>query len=161
MVKNMKKNDKYILLKKSIYKTMESYDFNESFNMSKKKDDERIGVIKFYDEKIINQVVQRSVDNRFKKLLELLSKIEESDEDPSEGLLLCLDEVSRFKMEMINKYNKFLKKIQIDLVNKKIELIEKEIKNKLLECRMIHTAILDKIYEDDEEEIVDERRHSR
>ena len=49
----MKKNDKYILLKKSIYKTMESYDFNESFNMSKKKDDERIGVIKFYDEKSI------------------------------------------------------------------------------------------------------------
>ena len=99
--------------------------------------------------------------NSFKKLLELLSKLEESDEDPSEGLMICLDEVSKFKSEVINKYNKFLKKNQMDLINKKLELIEKEIKNKLLECRMIHASVLEKVHEEKDEEIVNERRRSR
>lgn len=157
----MKKNNKYVLLKKSIYKKMESYEFNEAYKVSKKDDDKRIGVIKFYDDKIIIKVIQRSIDNRFKKLLELLSKLEESDEDPSEGLMICLDEVSKFKSEVINKYNKFLKKNQMDLINKKLELIEKEIKNKLLECRMIHTSVLEKVHEEKDEEIVNERRRSR
>lgn len=157
----MKKNNKYVLLKKSIYKKMESYEFNEAYKVSKKDDDKRIGVIKFYDDKIISKVIQRSIDNRFKKLLELLSKLEESDEDPSEGLMICLDEVSKFKSEVINKYNKFLKKNQMDLINKKLELIEKEIKNKLLECRMIHASVLEKVHEEKDEEIVNERRRSR
>ena len=157
----MGKKDKYVLIKKSIYKELEAYEFNESYKVSKKDDDKRIGVIKFYDDKIINRVIQRSIDNRFKKLLELLNKLEESDEDPSEGLMICLDEVSKFKNEIFNKYNKFLKKTQIDLANKKLELIEKEIKNKLLECRMVHAKILEKVHEDKEEEIVNERRRSR
>jgi len=157
----MKKNNKYVLLKKSIYKRIESYEFNEAYKVSKKDDDKRIGVIKFYDDEIINKVIQRSIDNRFKKLLELLSKLEESDEDPSEGFMICLDEVSKFKSEVINKYNKFLKKNQVDLANKKLELIEKEIKNKLLECRMIRTSILEKVHETKDDEIVSERRRSR
>ena len=157
----MKKNNKYVLLRKSVYKNMELCEFNESYKVSKKDDDKRIGVIKFYDEKIINQVIRRSIDNRFKKLLELLNKIEESDEDPSEGLMICLDEVSKFKKEMINKYNKFLKKQQIDLINKKLELTEKEIKNKLLECRMIHSSIMEKVNAIDADEIVSERTRTR
>ena len=157
----MSKKDKYVLIKKSIYKEIETYEFNESYKVSKKNDDKRIGVIKFYDDKIISKVIQRSIDNRFKKLLELLSKLEESDEDPSEGFMICLDEVSKFKSEVINKYNKFLKKNQVDLANKKLELIEKEIKNKLLECRMIRTSILEKVHETKDDEIVSERRRSR
>ena len=157
----MSKKDKYVLIKKSIYKELETYEFNESYKVSKKDDDKRIGIIKFYDDKIISKVIQRSIDNRFKKLLELLSKLEESDEDPSEGFMICLDEVSKFKSEIINKYNKFLKKNQVDLANKKLELIEKEIKNKLLECRMIRTSILEKVHETKDDEIVSERRRSR
>lgn len=157
----MSKKDKYVLIKKSIYKELETYEFNESYKVSKKDDDKRIGVIKFYDDEIIKKVIQRSIDNRFKKLLELLSKLEESDEDPSEGFMICLDEVSKFKSEVISKYNKFLKKNQVDLANKKLELIEKEIKNKLLECRMIRTSILEKVHETKDDEIVSERRRSR
>ena len=77
----MKTKVKYVLLKKSIYKSIEEYDFNESFNMTKKSNDERIGVIKFYDENIISGVIKRSIDNRFKKILELIASIEESSKE--------------------------------------------------------------------------------
>ena len=153
----MKTKTKYVLLKKSIYKKIISYQFSDSLDISKKKDKERIGVIKFYDDKIISRVIKKSIDNRFKKLLELIADLEEADEDPSNGLIFCLDETAKFKREMINKYNRFLKKNQIEFINKKIELIEKEIKNKLIAYRLMHLPIFENM-EDEKEE---ERSHSR
>lgn len=155
----MKSKTKYVLVKKSNYKVIESFDFNDSFDMTKKKDNERIGVIKFYNDDIINGVIKRSIDNRFRKLLELIASIEESDEDPSDAYLFCLDEAERFKREMINKYNKFLKKTQLEFMNKKIELIEKDIKNKLIAYRLIHSPIFANMAMDDEE--MEEERSRR
>ena len=159
----MKTKTKYVLLRKSVYKKVISYTFSESFEISKKKDKERIGIIKFYDEKIISRVIKKSIDNRFKKILELIASLEESDEDPSNGLIFCLDEAAKFKREMVNKYDKFLKKTQIEFINKKIELIEKEVKNKLITYRLMHSPLFTEL--DSEEELDDEyeenRQHSR
>ncbi len=157
----MKTTTNYVLLKKSIYKKIISYQFDESFSMSKKKDDERIGIIKFYDDKIISRVIKKNIDNRFKKLLELIAKIEEDDEDPSNGYLFCLDEAAKFKREMINKYNKFLKKTQLEFLNKKMEIIEKDLKNKLIAYRLLHSPIFTNIQMENEEEIVEERRRGK
>ncbi len=154
----MKATLKYILIKKSIYKKIVSCNFDNSLNVPKKQDKERIGTIRFYDQKIIERVVKKSIDNHFKKLLELLASIDESDADPSEGLMFCLDEVAKFKRELINKYNKFMKKEKVELINKKIELIEKEIKDKLLACRLVHSR---KVKSIEDEEIVEEKRRSR
>ncbi len=156
----MKTKSKYVLLKKSIYKKIVSFDYNDSFSMTKKKDKESIGTIKFYDEKIIDHVIKRSIDNRFKKLLELIADIEESDEDPSNGYLFCLDETEKFKRELINKYDKFLKKTQLEFMNKKIELIEKDMKNKLIAYRLLHSPIFSNM-EMEEDELEDERTRSR
>ena len=155
----MKKKNKYILIKKNKFKKISKFDYEDSFNMPKKKDKERIGVIKFYDEKIIASVIKKSIDNRFKKILELIARIEESDEDPSNGYIFCLNESNKFRQEMVNKYNRFLKKREIDFNNKKIELIEKELKNKLITYRLMHSKVFGEIEED--EEIVEERHRSR
>ena len=155
----MKKSSKYILIKKNKFKNISVFNYNDSFSLSKKKDKERIGIIKFYDEKIISGVIKKSIDNRFKKILELIARIEESDEDPSSGYIFCLDEASKFKQEVINKYNEFLKKSQIEFINKKIELIEKEVKNKLITYRLMHSNIFDSL--DDDIEIEEERHRSR
>lgn len=157
----MKTKTKYILIKKSNYKKIVSYDFDESFKLTKKKDNERIGIIKFYDEKIIVSVIKKSIDNRFKKLLELIASIEENDSDPSEGYLLCLDETAKFKREMINKYDKFLKKTQLEFINKKIELIEKEVKNKLIAYRLINSPMFNNVQMVDDDEIIEERRRGK
>ncbi len=156
----MKTKTKYVLIKKSIYKKMVSYNFDESFSMTKKTDKERIGIIKFYDEKTIQKVIKRSIDNRFKKILELIADIEESDEDPSNGYLFCLDEAEKFKREMINKYDRFLKKTQLEFINKKIEMIEKELKNKLIAYRLIHSPIFNSM-EMEEDDYTEERRRGK
>ena len=155
----MKKSIKYILVKKNKFRKISLFNYEDTLDISKKKDKERIGVIKFYDDKVISGVIKKSIDNRFKKILELIAKIEESDEDPSTGYLFCLDEASKFKQEMINKYNRFLKKDKIEFINKKIELIEKELKNKLITYRLMHSPIFAELEED--EELEEERHRSR
>ena len=154
----MKKSSKYILVKDAKFKKVISYNFDESLEILKRKDKTRIGVIKFYDEKIVSQVIKKSIDYRFKKLLELIASLEESDTDPSSGLIFCLDEAAKFKQEIINKYSSFLKKSQIEFINKKIELIEKEVKNKLIAYRLMYSPMFQNV---DEDEIVEERTRSR
>ena len=157
----MKTKTNYVLLKKSIYNKMISYQFDESFDVPKNKDEKRIGIIKFYDDIIISRVIKKNIDNRFKKLLELMASIDESDEDPSNGYLFCLDETAKFKRELINKYNKQLKKTELEFMNKKIELIEKDIKNKLIAYRLVHSPIFENVKNIDDAEIVEERRRGK
>ena len=154
----MKKSNKYILVKDAKFKKVISYNFDESLEILKRKDKTRIGVIKFYDEKIVSQVIKKSIDYRFKKLLELIASLQESDTDPSSGLIFCLDEAAKFKQEIINKYSSFLKKSQIEFINKKIELIEKEVKNKLIAYRLMYSPMFQNV---DEEEMEEERTRSR
>ena len=146
----MKKNSKYVLIKENCFKKISLFKYKDTFNVSKKKNKDRIGIIKFYDENIVGNVIKRSIDNHFKKILELIASIDESDSDPSDGLIFCLDETSKFKQEMINKYNNFLKKNQIEFVNKKIELIEKEVKNKLIAYRLMHSPMFNELDSDAE-----------
>lgn len=155
----MKTKAKYVLEKENNIKKVISFNFDESFEMANTKDKERIGIIKFYDEKIINNAIKKVIDYRFKKILELIASLDESDEDPSEGLVFCLDEAAKFKREMINKYDKFLKKSQIEFINKKIELIEKEVKNKLIAYRLMHSPLFTGF--DDEDEYEEEMHRSR
>ena len=155
----MSKVVKYILIKKNVFKKYDNLMINNSYNMSQKKDGASLGVIRIYEEKIINRAIKRNIDLHFKKLLELLMKIEESDDDPSEGLLLCLDEADKFRHELINKYERFLKKEQKLFYDKKLALIEKEIKNKLLEYRLIRQAMSK--FLDDEPVYEEERTRSR
>lgn len=151
---------KYNILKKSRYKKYLLINVNTSFDMRKKKDKDSIGTIKFYSIDMINKVIKRNIDNKFKKILELIVSTDE-DGNPPDGLLLCLDEVAKFKREIINKYERYLIKKQIEVVNKKIEIIEKDLKNKLVSYTLIQKSFrkMNSKAEEYDEEI--ERHHTR
>lgn len=149
ITKNNKYN-KYSLIKTDI-----------SLNMKKKKDKDSMGTIKFYNDDLIDKVIKKNTDNRFKKLLELIVSVSEEG-NPPDGLMLCLDETSKFRLEVNNKYKKYLSKKQMEIIMKKIELIEKDLKNKLMALAIIKRKIMEANsidYRENEEEI--ERHHAR
>ena len=131
---------KYILVKKNNFKKYSNLNLNNSYDVKKKKDRECLGIIKIYDKKLITRAIKKNFDNRFKKILELMIKIDEED-DSGEGYLLLLDETDKFKKELMSKYRDFLRKEQLDFLNRKIELLEKEMKNKLLAIEMIRYSL--------------------
>ena len=157
------KKTKYLLVKEKKYKKYASINVDVSFDMKKKKDKGSIGTIKFYDDKLTDKVITKSIENRFKKLLEFVVECEE-DSDP-EGLLLALNETEKFKREMINKYEKFLDKKKMEFNQKKVDLIIQNLKKKLITYRLMQTPVFIKQndyqnenYEDDYEE---ERHRTR
>ena len=157
------KKTKYLLVKEKKYKKYASINVDVSFDMKKKNDKDSIGTIKFYDDKLTDKVITKSIENRFKKLLEFVVECEE-DSDP-EGLLLALNETEKFKREMINKYEKFLDKKKMEFNQKKVNLIIENLKKKLITYRLMQTPVFIKQndyqnenYEDDYEE---ERHRTR
>ncbi len=155
----MKKN-KYLLVKEKKYKKYISINVDVSFDMKKKKDKDSIGTIKFYDDKLTDKVITKSIENRFKKLLEFVVECEE-DSDP-EGLLLALNETEKFKREMINKYEKFLDKKKMEFNQKKVDLIIQNLKKKLITYRLMQTPVFIKqndYQNDDYDDDYEEERH--
>ena len=151
----MKKN-KYLLIKDKKYIKYHNIDVKDSFDLKKKKE----GTIKFYDDKMVDNIINKTIENHFKKLLDFVLECEE-DNDP-DGLLLALNETEKFKREMINKYEKHLDKKKMEFNKKKIEVIEKELKNKLIMYRLINTKnVVNSNYyvNDDYEEEMEEERH--
>ncbi len=157
---------KYELIKKNKYKKYIEINLKDAFKLNKKIGENNFGVIKFYDRRIVSHIIKKIFDNKFKKLLSFIISVEEGDEDPSEGYFIALNELDKFKKELINKYRKYLQKEQLEFLNKKIELLEIELKNKLLSIQIINNALYnnynsvnnENYYEDEEEKTSNRRR---
>ena len=132
---------KYSLIKKNNFKNYLKINSSDSYNVNKRIDKESLGTIKFYDNDMINIVIKKKIDAKFKKIINLMIKVEEDDSDPSEGMVVCLNELDKLNKELINKYKKFLQQKQMKFLEKKIILLENEIKMKLFNIQIINNPL--------------------
>ena len=121
--------NKYHLILKNNYTSYLDINYQSAYTVKNKID--FTGKINFYNNDITYKVIKRKTDHSFKKLLELIIRIDE-DDNPSDGYIICLNEIDKFRHELIKKYENYLKKEQMKFLKKKIDLIEKDVKNKLL-----------------------------
>lgn len=141
----------YVINKKKSFELYSDIDLSNSYNIKRQKE-KSMGIIRIFNNQLTKIAIRKSINNHFKKLLELVIAITEDGDNP-EGLMLCLDEISKFRSELNNKYNKFLEKKDKELALKKLEIIEKELKDKLV----IYQLQCDEI----EDEKVEERHRSK
>ncbi len=119
-----------ILLKDYQYIKCLDINLSSCYEIEKKKNNKGVGTLKLYSKELINSVVTKSVKTNFKKILKFVLDI---DDDPNpDGVMLVISHVEKFKLELINKQRKYLKKKEYENLLKKIEKIEKELKNKVL-----------------------------
>jgi len=121
--------NKYHLILENNYINYFDISYQNAYTVKNKKD--FVGKINFYNSDITYKVIKRKTDHSFKKLLELIIRIDE-DDNPSDGYIICLNEIDKFRHELVKRYEKYLKKEQMNFLKKKIDLIEKDIKNKLI-----------------------------
>ena len=82
---------------------------------------------------LIKKVLKRKIKHKLDAyLVFLFSVIDDDDEDP-DTLELVIDDVSRYKSIIMNKYSKFLDKKYIKGLLKKVGMVELELKSKLEE----------------------------
>lgn len=122
------KNDKSI--------TYFEYDKIEGYDLAPKKGVKIEDAINVNKVVIINptlaaKVAKKKVDLKFKKLLQLLNIIFESDDDTGTAYREGLNEISKLRMELLNKYRKHLEEEVITLTEKKLGILEHELKIRL------------------------------
>ena len=76
-------------------------------------------------------MVDIKAKKRFNHLINLLSIIYEDEDGGGDGLRLAKNEAEKFRMEIINKYRKYLSDERIELYENKLSILEDELNLRL------------------------------
>ena len=88
---------------------------------------------------LIENVLKRKTKHKLDAYLSFLFSVIDDDDDDPDDLELVIDDVTRYKNIIMNKYSKFLDKKYIKQLLKKVGMVELELKNKLEELTKQNT----------------------
>ena len=134
----MKTITKYTLVKENDYVRLSNYQTKVSYPIDEKEVlDLKLTNVLIVNDSLVDQYMMKRINNRFKKILEYIASIyEDDDDDTSDSLMKALNQVEKFKMELINRDRKYIEKEHIALISKKIKIIEKELQEKIYEIAL-------------------------
>ena len=126
----------YLIVKEKNKKAITYFEYDKisGFNMTSKnknlklKDAINVNKMVIINPSFIEKLITKKINMKMKKLIDLIANIYESDDDdPAGSLMLALNEVEKFKREMINRYLEYMTKEQLRLLDKKIKILEAEV----------------------------------
>lgn len=123
------KNDKSITYFE--YDKMEGYDLSPKKN-AKIEDAINVNKVVIINPTLIEKVARKKVEIKFRKLLSILNVIFETDDDTGTAYREGLNEISKLRLELITKYRKHLDQEYAELTEKKLSLLEQELKMRLI-----------------------------
>lgn len=137
----MSVKSRFLIVKKKDTNTVKFLDYNhlDGYYLTAKE------AIKFQDAIEISRMViinpsftskiaVMKMESKFENLLNLIDRIfneENDDEDADETYRLALDRVEKFRRELLAKYKKLIEEEKLELMLKKISILEQEIKLRL------------------------------
>jgi hypothetical protein len=130
----MKGDTKFLIVKDKETKEVRYFDYDkiDGYNLKAKKntnffDDINVSRVIIINPSFSEKIANKKMDAKFERLLTMMNIVCEED-DTGEGLDIVLNEANKFRMELINKYRKYIEAEKLELMLKKIEIIEKELK---------------------------------
>ncbi len=139
---------KYILNKKEVsFKIVEFPETIEGLDVSmQSKPEESTIKIKdmiLVDKKLVKSFVIQRINKKFEKLIKLMNKSLEEDDDSDEGAKMALDEIQKMKSMIINKYKIHMAEKQYKDLLTKLIIMEEEFKirynQKIIFKRMVYS----------------------
>ena len=129
-------NQKFLIVKDNESKEIQYFDYDKvnGYNSYSKGnthfedaiDVNRIIIIK---PTFIEKIATKKMNQKFQKFLNMVSVVCDAEDDENGGLYqIVLDEANKLRMELINKYKKYISQEKFELMLKKIEILEEEIK---------------------------------
>ena len=80
---------------------------------------------------LIEKIVDKIVKRKFNYLINMMSIVCEADDENGDGLELALNEAEKFRNELCNKYRKYIADEKFELLEKKIAILEDELRLRL------------------------------
>lgn len=114
------------------YDKMEGYDLSPKKNI-KIKDAINVNKVVIINPSLMQKVASKKMDSKFKKLLQLMTMIFEGEDDGETGEAYRegLNEISKLRLEAKVKYEKFMEEEDFQLLNKKLDILEQELKSRI------------------------------
>lgn len=149
-------NNRYLIVKEKNKKEIVYFEYDKlsGFNMTSKnkniklKDAINVNKMVIVNPSMVEKLIDKKINNQMKKLINLIINIYDVDEDPGSSLMHALNEIEKFKREMINKYLSYMNKRQLNSLEEKIRMLESEVTKK--------SYIINENYK--EEEVYETRR---
>lgn len=131
----MKHDHKFLVIKDKDTKEISYFDYEKikGYNLKAReelhfKDAIDIKSMVIINPSFMDKIATQKLNGKFEKLVNLTSYVCENDDDEGEGYYIALNEISKLKMELINKYKKYISDEKYELMLRKIEILEDEIK---------------------------------
>ena len=144
--------NRFLVVKEKNSKEIKYFDYDklDGYNLQAKKDLHFLDAIDvnriiIINSSFIEKIATRKINAKFDRLINMIQVvIDVGDEDESgEGYRIALDEAEKLRMELWNKYRKYLSEEKISLWTKKIEILEDELKLRL-------NVLMNTLYEKEE-----------
>ena len=127
---------RFLIVKNKDEKDIKYFDYDklDGYNLTMKKDVHFADAIDVNRVIIINptfidKIATKKLNAKFNKLINMMQVVcEVGDEDSSgEGYRIALNEATKLKQELWNKYRKYISEEKLKLMLKKIEILEDEL----------------------------------
>ncbi len=130
--------DKYVNKGKMIDKT-EIIDL-DGFLMSSRNKAFKIGgseirQIKVMDKELANPLVSKQVFKHYERLLAILTELLVDDDDSGDNYREALNQIEKFRLEIKNKYRKYLKQKELEMMSKQLVALQGEARSRLMEIQ--------------------------
>ena len=83
--------------KSATYFTVDGYSLNAKNKNIKLKDAINVNKMVIINQSLIDKIINRNIDSKFKKLINLILGIYDNSDDPAGNMMLALNEVEKFK----------------------------------------------------------------
>ncbi len=91
--------------------------------------------IKVIDTNLASSLVKQQVAKKYEKLISLLTELLVDDDDSGDTYREALNQIEKFRQEIKNKYRKFLKQKELEMMSKKLVVLQKEANKRLFEIQ--------------------------
>jgi len=92
----------------------------------------KVNSLVIVNQNFIEKILKRKIKKRLDLFVRLMITVVEDDDNDPDDVMKALNELSRYKSIIINKYRKFLDEKYVTLLLKKMSFLERELKQKII-----------------------------
>ncbi len=112
----------------------------DGFLMSSRNRSFQIGGSEIRQVKVVNKelahpLVCKQVFKKYNRLIAILTELLVDDDDSGDNYREALNQIEKFRLEIKNKYRKFLKQKELEVMSKQLVALQREAKIRLMEIQ--------------------------
>ena len=131
-------NQRYYVVKNKDEQSITYFEYDKMNGLSitpkknvKIKDAINVNKMVIINPTFVEKMIDMKLNKRFQLLLQMIMALYESDDDTGEGYGHALNEVNKLREETYNKYFKLMTEEKQELFEKKISILEAELRERL------------------------------